>query len=183
MIVAGIDYSMTSPAVCVKNTETGELRFYSLSSASKKFNGFFKHGLHSILIEEMPPHTSPMQRYDAISQWAMSKLISNSVETVSMEGYSMGSSSGMVFNIAENGGILKYKMFRAKIPFNMPSPTQVKKRFAGKGNAKKDDMCNMFYETLGFKPHELYGGKPAGSPENDLVDSYANMLFAGEKLD
>lgn len=184
MIRAGIDYSMTSPAICLKDDSDGIIKLFSLNSGAKKFNGTHKFGDIVIQIDQMESDwQSPMDRYNRISDWAINILKTHNVEEVSIEGYSMGSSSGMVFNIAENAGLLKYKMFINSIPFNAPSPTQVKKAFTGMGNAKKNLMCDKFFEINGFRPSAIYGGKQYGSPENDLVDAFAIMQFAGEKLD
>ena len=87
----------------------------------------------------------------------------------------MGSSAGMVFNIAENTGLLKHKLYKAKIPFSLFSPTVVKKQFVGKGNCKKEEMSAKFKERFGVEFHKEYGGKPGDTPENDLVDAFANL--------
>ena len=176
MIIAGIDYSMSSPAICIYDT-TLPLAFENMSvfvlNDTKKYQGV--HG--NITIDPHKLWDTPEQRYLQIAEWAMDKLNTYSVSQVQLEGYSMGSSSGLVFNIAENTSVLKQKMHSAGIIFETPAPTQVKKAFCGKGNAKKDVMCDAFYEKFNFKPHNFIGGKPAASPENDIVDSVANMLM------
>ena len=66
-----------------------------------------------------------------------------------MEGYSFGS-TGRVFNIAENTGILKYNLWAALIHFDVLAPTTVKKFATGSGSASKVDMFNQFVEENGI---------------------------------
>lgn len=177
MILAGIDYSMTSPAICIYDSSkplTFENLFFYNRNDIKKVQGV-KGNVH------IEPHEVwdkiPELRYRQIAAWAVDKLVKHKVDLVSLEGYSMGSSSGLVFNIAENTSVLKQMMFDKGLKFVSNSPSSVKKNFQGKGNAKKDQMCEEFYKRLGVKPFEIFGGKQYDAPENDLVDSFANMLM------
>ncbi len=176
MIIAGIDYSMTSPAICIYDTSKpltfDNFQIYSLND-KKKYQGVYGN----IRIDPHKGWDVPERRYSQIAQWAMVHLQVNRVEEVVLEGYSMGSSAGLVFNIAENTSVLKQLMFQAGLKVYTPAPTSVKKTFHGKGNAKKPEMCDKFYERFGVKPYEIFGSKPADSPENDIVDSVANMLM------
>lgn len=176
MIIAGIDYSMTSPAICIYNTDLpltfDNLKLYALSSGAKKHIG----RVGNIDIEAQQEFDSPEIRYRNIANWAVDKLISNGVQEVCLEGYSMGSSAGLVFNIAENTSVLKQKLYDSGIKFTTPAPTAVKKGFQGKGNAKKPEMCDEFFRRFGVRMHTLINCPEAKSPENDLVDATANML-------
>lgn len=175
MIIAGIDYSMTSPAICVFDTDK-ELKFENLLLFNlndvKKYQGI--HG--NIDIRPIPKWTVPELRYRSLSDWAISILQEHKVECVQLEGYSMGSNSGLVFNIAENTSVLKQKMYDLGIKVQTPSPSQVKKNFTGKGNANKQAMCEEFIRRFGVKMQDILNGVEFGAPENDLVDSLANML-------
>jgi hypothetical protein len=55
---------------------------------------------------------------------------------VALEGYAYNA-KGRVFHIAENTGILKYKMFQRGVPLDIVEPTKVKKFATEKGNASK----------------------------------------------
>ena len=102
----GIDYSLSSPAICVCR---GKFKFenckiYFLTNV-KKYEGKFYNGqidgrLHL-------PYTSEQQRHDQISEWALS-VIGTAIGNIFIEGYSFGS-KGLVFNLAENMGTLKHK--------------------------------------------------------------------------
>ena len=61
-----------------------------------------------------------------------------------MEGYAYGSAAGQVFQIAENTEVLKYKMYKGEIPYDVLAPKQVKKYFTGSGNSNKGMMFLSF---------------------------------------
>ena len=113
------------------------------------------------------------ERYDFISDWAMDILISHEVEEVFLEDYSYGS-TGKVFHIAENCGLLKYKMWQADIKVTLVAPTQIKKFATGKGNAKKELMYQSFFDETSRNLIEEFSQKSEkiGNPISDVVDSY-----------
>lgn len=175
-IKCGIDYSMNSPSLCIWDDSLPlayeNVKFYGLSD-TKKYQGIFGN----VDIRPYPTYEHEMERYDTISEWAMKIMRFHGVEKVSIEGYSMGS-KGMVFNLAENCGLLKFKMWRDGIEYIMPAPTQIKKLFTGRGNASKGDMVSYFNLNTKVDMIKLLDGKNANSgPVNDLCDSYA-MLYA-----
>lgn len=177
MIIAGIDLSMTAPAICIQDTNDPDefqyKKFYVKSSGPKKHLG--KYG--NIQIDAPLEFSCPEERYLDNARWVMNILESNGVQEVVLEGYSMGSTKGLIFNIAENTAVLKQKLYLAGIPFTTPAPTQTKKAFTGKGNADKPTMCETFYERYKVRPHIIIGCGEAKSPENDMVDANANMLM------
>lgn len=125
------------------------------------------------------PYESQMERFDNISEWAMSIMNKFKVKEVCLEGYAMGG-KGAVFNIGENGGILQYKMYKAGINVIMPAPTQVKKQFTGKGGAKKEVMHDELVKRDNVSIIDILGIKtknPYESPVSDIVDAYAMVDF------
>ena len=181
MVLCGIDYSYTSPAICIYDT-TKEFKFanlkffnYFADDRKKKLNGIF--GVGNVIIDNHPPYQSQEHRFSNICIWAQGVLRQNSVNEVCIEGYSMGATSGLVFNIAENTSLLKQYMWSQKIPFTTPTPSQVKKNFTGKGNAKKDAMVAEFYRRFpDGHLHELIGIKEMAKPIDDIVDSCAVLM-------
>ncbi|ACV50047.1 conserved hypothetical protein [Delftia phage PhiW-14] len=179
MIVAGIDYSMSSPAICIYDTtlprdDINSYTFYCLHDVKRNQGVWCKGRIH---IEPAPKgwaHT--MERYTILSDWAMSKLKQHGVEQVYLEGYALGSTTGLVFNIAENTALLKLKMWQAGIKFETPTPSQVKKFYTGNGAAKKPMMCDRFEALLGVRVSDECGCKRGDAPENDIADSHANLL-------
>lgn len=179
MKLAGIDYSITSPAICILDTITGDKLFFNLcgnKTALKKYTP----GL--IELESYPEWETSIERYHLISEWALSVLKANNVDMVAIEGYAMGARAGLVCNIAENGGILRFKLFQNNIPYTEYAPTQIKKFITGKGNAKKDEVVSCVEKQLMISFHELLGVKSLAKPIDDLADSYAIVKFLQENL-
>lgn len=174
MIHIGIDYSMTSPAVCVIDV-SGNVWFHYLTSV-KKYVGEFGRNIKGW---EYPAWTTPEDRFDKISTWVFRCILQhcdanfglNSPMKVTIEGYSMGS-KGKVFHIAENTGILKYKLWQKNIPYDTPAPTTIKKFATGKGNADKQKMHDHFHADTGFSVAEQLGCAETANPCSDVVDSY-----------
>lgn len=126
----------------------------------------------------MPLWDSEEERFDIISDWAMAVLSKYNVTMLCLEGYSMGSSKGRVFNIAENIGLFKHKLHKSEIPFITPAPTAVKKHFTGKGNANKDLMYEALLDKgLETDVEKLLNCKSKDSPVSDIVDSYAMVSY------
>ena len=179
MIIAGIDYSYTSPAICVFDTNT-ELHFNNLKLFN--CNGENKgHGVYgNITIDKIMVYKSQEERFRHLADWAFDILSSNKVEKVMLEGYSMGSKAGLIFQIAENCSLLKQKLDLVNIDFICPSPSQVKKHFTGKGNATKDMMIDCFaakYQIDLFSILNLKR-KKTNKPIDDLVEDIFSFLFS-----
>jgi len=83
--------------------------------------------------------------------------------------------TGRVFNLAENTGILKYKLYQAGIPVDILEPTKVKKFFTEKGNADKPKMYDTFLKETGVDLQQIITPNKTllGSPVTDIVDAFA----------
>ena len=116
---------------------------------------------------------TPEERYDFISDWALDILISNGIELVAIEDYSYGS-KGKVFHIAENTGLLKWKIWNADIEYKLIAPTEIKKFATGKGNANKEKMYESFLQETSRNLQEelVIKSEKIGNPTSDIVDSY-----------
>lgn len=181
MIVAGIDYSMNSPAITIYDTSAPlkfeNLLMFSLCEYRTKVGRFGPGG--NVTIELLKPYRTDEERYHNNAQWAINHLIDHGVEKVAIEGYSMGSSSGLVFNIAENCGALKQMLWKAGIEIlEPPSPGTVKKYHSGMGNSKKEPMVDAFDDLFMVQLHEVVGLKPYTKPIDDLTDSWAILNTA-----
>lgn len=170
--LVGLDWSMTCPAICIydkkKPFKFENCQFFFMSG-NKKFENDFGN-IHGF---KMPLYDGNQERFDIISEWAMKIINRFPVESVCLEGYSMGS-KGKVFDIAENIGLLKHKLWKANLPFIIPAPTQVKKTFSGKGNANKAVMYAALLEMgLETDLEKVLNCKPEDSPISDIVDSFA----------
>jgi Holliday junction resolvasome RuvABC endonuclease subunit len=172
MVIAGIDYSLTSPSICIYNTASGSFRFdrcmvYFLSDVKKMHTVF----LGNVRGEAFEEYNTECQRYDTISDWAIQYLIGCTM--VGLEDYAFAA-KGRVFHIAENTGILKYKLFQQSIPIETIPPTVVKKNATGKGNSDKEAMYQAFISETGVFLKDIITPlkKDVGNPVSDIVDSY-----------
>lgn len=180
---AGIDWSMSCPAICLYDSKK-KMRFencdFFFYHDNKKFDKSFAniHGFKQRL------YTGNEERFNNLSEWAMEILQKAKVRNVCLEGYAMGA-KGLVFNIAENGGLLKHKMWMAGIEFICPSPNTVKKHFTTKGNANKDAMHQALLDSEGVSVSDLFqlNLKPSDSPVSDVVDAYAMLKYLVENPD
>ena len=176
MIFTGIDYSMTSPGICVYNDEHGDFsfencNFYFFAQVKKLIGTFGKNNIHG---QEYPDnYKNDIERFDNLSDIVMQFFPQSDVK-VAIEGYSFGSKGSRTFQIAENGGILKYKLHKAGIHWKKVTPSAVKKFATGKGNANKDKMYEAFVnETeLDLKLDMNINRAKIDSPISDIVDSY-----------
>lgn len=109
------------------------------------------------------------ERYDFLSAWACQVLNDNYL--IVIEGYSMGS-KGQVFNIGENTGLLKYKLYKYQKKFSVAAPTTIKKFATGSGRADKDAMYDAFVAETNYDMKGNFGVKTTKSPVSDIVDSY-----------
>ena len=118
MKIAGIDYSLTSPAICVwkdKNDNRHNRQFnfnmcdvYYLETA-QRLRRAASHGILNLYPEEYPEWETEEQRHDLLSEWAM-KCIRGCY--VFIEGYAFATSGkSHVRSVAENSGLLKHKMY------------------------------------------------------------------------
>ena len=88
-----------------------------------------------------------------------------------MEGYAYGA-KGRVFNLAENMGLLKYKLYKHAIPVTIVEPSKVKKCATGKGNADKQVMYDTFSKETNTDLKSMFNQKTLSNPVTDVIDSY-----------
>lgn len=167
MKFAGVDLSITSPAVTVFDDESKTFTFHCLNSNTKLVsNAPFFHTLY-------PDWKTSEERFDKVSQWVFD-LVEN-CSSVFLEGYAYGA-TGLVFNIAENAGLIKHKLFKANIPLEQFAPATIKKFATGKGNAKKEMMEEAWNKDVGLNIREALGQtwktKLPMNPSSDIIDSY-----------
>lgn len=131
--------------------------------------------------ELFPDYTAECGRYDSISDWAVELLIGS--DQVALEDYAYAA-KGRIFHIAENTGILKYKLWQQSIPLDVVQPTRVKKFASGKGNANKQEMFESFVKETGtdLRIHMNDIRKEIGNPISDIVDAYYICKYNHENL-
>jgi len=186
----GIDYSLSSPGVCVNTSEEEfryeDCKFYYLTN-TKKYEGTFKEkmafGTSAVEYIGAPhrPYNSEPERYNNIANWVIDIIKSQPQlmvgklwekhPIIQIEDYSFGS-TGRVFHIAENLGLLKYKLkIECGWDYTLLAPSVIKKFATDKGNANKEMMLHAFQEDTGVNLGELFESS-AKSPISDVVDAY-----------
>ena len=184
----GIDYSLSSPGVCINTSEEEfryeDCKFYYLTN-TKKYQGTFKEkmafGTSAVEYVGTPhrPYNSEPERYNNIANWVLDIIksqysphqISKKHPIIQIEDYSFGS-TGRVFHIAENLGLLKYKLkMECGWDYTLLAPSVIKKFATDKGNANKELMLGAFQGDTGVNL-ELLLDSSVKSPITDIADAY-----------
>ena len=167
MIKIGIDFSLTSPAVCVcKNNEYKFISFFNDGGKDWKKSKSKSYRYHKDLcgIIEVIPYTREIDstNYRIEQKTKMSdalmivNLIIEKLKTIidddviiGLEGFSYGSISSSTLDLAMYNSFLRMKLIEnfGSDCLNIVSPTEGKKMLFGKGNAKKEDMIQAFIDN------------------------------------
>ena len=171
--IVGIDYSLNSPAICIAgdNFDFNKCSFHFLTSKKKHIGKFGKN----IFGYEIKDYKTPIERFTNISTWALDIIHKhkNNTAKVYIEGYSFGSKGQAVFQIAENCGILKYRLqMSPSILYDTIVPSVVKKYASGKGNADKQLMYDSFKEHTKQDLLKMFDMGKLNNPVTDIIDSY-----------
>lgn len=141
---------MASPVICVHDDRQSlkfeNCKIFSFGNYSyvSKLEG--RHG--NIIIQKQPTSHHNLERYQNIAMWACSVMKLMKVDKVIIENYAY-SGNGAICDIAEATGILKYELFKRKIPISIVEPTSAKLQFTGKGRAPKGyDNKSWVYESF-----------------------------------
>ena len=171
--IVGIDYSLNSPAICIAddNFDFNKCSFHFLTSKKKHIGKFGKN----IFGYEIKDYNTPIERFSNISNWALDIIHKHKSNTakVFIEGYSFGSKGQAVFQIAENCGILKYRLqMSPSMLYDTIVPSVVKKYASGKGNADKQLMYDSFVKHTGVDLMKIFDMNKLNNPVTDIIDSY-----------
>ncbi|QOI69153.1 putative RuvC [Pelagibacter phage Mosig EXVC030M] len=166
--IVGIDYSLTSPAICINIDNADVLMFYYLTN-KKKYIGKMSE---DIIGYEHKEYDTPIRRFTYISDFIFDHISGLINPIIFIEGYSFGSKGQGIFQIAENCGILKYRLQEAEIPYETVVPSVVKKGATGKGNADKDMMYESFNKETNIDLKKVFDTEKVGNPLSDIADSY-----------
>lgn len=179
MTFVGIDYSLTSPCVCIGRDKVFDHCFFHYLTDNKKHVG----KVHNILGDEHDEYLYDSQRYENIASWVLGALPPPSDDVhILIEDYSYGS-KGKVFHIAENCGLLKYLLWKEGYKYTTVAPTVVKKYATGKGNADKQKMYEAFYENTQLDLISVFSktGRLT-SPVTDIVDAYYLTCYLHDSI-
>ena len=178
--IAGIDYSLTSPAICVYKEEDGgyfdfdRCVFHYLSNNERQQQLATRSGLSNLKAEPYPEWKTAEERHEKLTAWAY--RIVQGCDEVYLEGYAYMATGRNIHSITENTGLLKHKMWKNKVSFKSYPPTVIKKFATGKGNANKELMYEAFVDEL-LTPTDLKErltpkATKVKNPVSDLVDAY-----------
>jgi hypothetical protein len=168
MIKIGIDFSLTSPAICVyKNNEYYFISFFNDGGKDWKKSKSKSYRYHNELCEiiDIIPYTRKIDdsNYKNEQKTKMSDalmivnliieklkmIIDNDDVIIGLEGFSYGSISSSTLDLAMYNSFLRMKIIEnfGSDVLNIISPTEGKKKLFGKGNAKKEDMIQSFIDN------------------------------------
>ena len=166
----GIDFSISSPAICVRDESTGEFFLYGLSSVLK----YVREDPNLFIRRQPKKFKSKMERSIFVSNWAIDVLSQyQDITEILIEGLSFGSKGRALIDVAIHAGVLYSKLVDAGYSPQIVAPKSAKLQFCGNGNASKEVMCEKFTEITGLHLYAVIGCNKADSPENDIVDAFA----------
>ena len=152
--------------------------FYYLTS-KKKWTGIISEDIFGYKHKEWK---DPIERFTYISDFVIDILQQCYNPQIFIEGYSFGSKGQGLFQIAENCGILKYRLLEKGYGYNNVVPSVVKKGATGKGNADKVMMYEAFVKETKIDLKKLFNTEKVGNPISDIVDSYYVKKVGYENL-
>jgi hypothetical protein len=181
MIKIGIDFSIKSPAVCLKDSK-GNLTFLSYPRKSLAKEDFIRTLVDSGVIVNVIPDEPALPKKSSIGERERSSLLDADVEIstiletvkclwtrdtllenheytihVGIEGFSFGSTGNRLAQLSGYQWVLRYMMYKdIKMKpenFYVYAPMTVKAT-AGKGNFKKEDMIAAFVQSVDPKLRE-----------------------------
>jgi Holliday junction resolvasome RuvABC endonuclease subunit len=175
MKIAGLDISLTSPAVViVELDESLEIVGYDYIN----FCDTQKYQVHGH-VYPIPEYTNEFERILGKNDFLVKELKKRGVSHYAIEGYSYGSKGNNSYNIAENTGYLKMELYKAGLKKREVEPTTNKLFFVGKGSATKEMMIRH-YRSMGNPiglPEVIVSSDASTCPLNDIVDAYSLAMF------
>jgi len=183
MVLVGIDYSITSPGVVMLRTYgsdevVGELSWFGFTSVKKHVASFSD----LLVYVKKDMFVSDMERYEFMAKTILDRIkefAKDDEVIVAIEGYALGSSNGLIFNIAEATAILKYNIWNAGYKLRVYDIGAIKKFGCGSGNGDKVSMGKAFAVASDCMKPVLWDLEEYKSPRADIVDAYwiAQMLL------
>ena len=194
MVVIGLDWSITSPAWTIIDSDGRYVHHYFVQrnhKNSKKDESNLKvvddveSKMESFHPYYYPEFDCSMNRFYLLSEALVDSVITYDMYNMKVvfEGYSFGA-TGKVLDIAECTGIAKQALYReyGLIPTVVPS-AQWKKHFGLKGNSDKKPIVDLYIERTGNDLYSIFNKKPdikSLGVMSDIADSYFIAMYALE---
>lgn len=176
MKISAIDWSMSAPSITTFNTDR-EFKFsncssYYLTNTKKYIINDIDLDIHGFKLDDIiGDYNSNEERWDRLSDWGI-EIIRDS-EYCLIEGYSFGSTSSMICQIAENAGLLKHKIYKMGTPLTIAEPSKIKKFASGKGNATKPILYQSFVEQEQVQLRDTFNmSGDVWEPMAGVIDSF-----------
>ena len=173
--VAGIDYSLTSPAICVAKVIDNEIKFENCKFHFLKQNKSHKSLGEVFFAYDYPEYSDDIERFSKLASWTIEcvRWFDDRASEIYLEDYAFAA-TGRVFHIAENMGILKKQLRETKFKYITIPPTVVKKHATGKGHANKELMYDTFLTESHVDLQSQLSPKSTkiSNPVSDIVDSF-----------
>ncbi len=216
MNYVAIDFSLNSPGICIYNDKSKRYHFISYikpgtgTKAELKFQEEIAM-LKDVTLINQPDFSSSeiyssqelqkIKRYDKMADDIINLILQESHQNdgykVAFEGSSYGSkiSTNNIIDMASGAAILKLKILKSLKPEDIQTiaPTSIKK-FAGKGNMNKLQLCEAFLNNVNDDKLLLKGElfqkcvnsnfeKKIPKPLDDLIDAYflSALLASGDR--
>lgn len=210
-MIAGIDFSLNSPAICIKTID--KLKWISLYNldrdpAKPTLKAFRLHedltatgaiatvryarqvSAKEFLLSERKKMTDA----ESISSLIISHLTANSISQVALEGFSYGSKGNSFIDMVVYNSFLRQKLVKTYgiSNFYVFQPSAVKK-LAGKGNGNKSYMFTAFKNNVLQDPlltesllwqwcSDKEFGDKIPKPIDDCIDAYFIMKMLERSL-
>lgn len=206
MNYVAVDFSLNSPGICIYNDKSKKYQFisYIKQKTGTKAEQAFQEDiskLKDVALIYQPDFTTSdayssqelnkIKRYDKMADDIVNLILQESQQgdgyTIAFEGTSYGSKMGTnnMIDMAAGAAILKLKMLKIFKPEDIQTiaPTTIKK-FAGKGNMNKLQLCQAFLDNVNGDPFLMKGElfhfvtnsitieKKIPKPLDDLIDAY-----------
>jgi hypothetical protein len=201
-----VDFSLNSPGICIYNDKSKKYQFisYIKPKTGTKAEQAFQEDiskLKDVTLIYQPDFTTSdayssqelnkIKRYDKMADDIVNLILQESQQgdgyTIAFEGTSYGSKMGTnnMIDMAAGAAVLKLKMLKIFKPEDIQTiaPTTIKK-FAGKGNMNKTQLCQAFLnnvngdaflmkgELFHFVTTNVDSEKKIPKPLDDLIDAY-----------
>jgi len=181
LAIAGVDYSMNSPAVCIHTGKEWNVTNCEFHFFHKKFTK--QDNLYPSLYPIYTEDFNNTDRFYKLAQWVIDTGIGK-CDYIGLEGFAYGAKGRAVFSIPEATGFMKCMVCHTHgMTFETFSPGQVKKMATGKGNSKKEIIEEHFIKETGIVLRDIIGQSPKSvTPSSDIHDSYYVTKLLWEKI-
>lgn len=199
MIFIGIDFSISSPAVCIN--DDNKFSYYSLyrpgKLTKKEVIGIdvlkeFKNlslNINKPIVESKNYQLRETNNLieaefltDSIIEYIQSKIKDSEVK-IGLEGFSYGSTGNRLAELAGYNYLLRHKLIKNNYNFSIYSPKTIK-AVAGNGNYNKDQIAESYLNIidddelrifLNDNKDTLFINRKYLKPIDDLIDAYFTM--------